>query len=270
MITVHHLNNSRSQRILWLLEELALPYEIKRYERDAVTSLAPPELLKVHPLGKSPVITDGGATASATSYDWLVSNDNGTTWTEANGINGQASYTPVEGDEGQLLKVELKFTDASGNPESSEVSAGRVQENPTENAAISLSGLTNGNAVEGTQVTATVTEADAPASGIVYTWFVGGHAVAGVTGNTYTPSENDEGQTLSVSASFTDTHGFAEQGSVSAGTVQESPTENASISLSGLTNGNAVEGQKITATVTDTDAPASGIVRSEERRVGKE
>ena len=62
MITVHHLNNSRSQRILWLLEELGLPYEIKRYERDAKTSLAPPELLKVHPLGKSPVVTDGDAT----------------------------------------------------------------------------------------------------------------------------------------------------------------------------------------------------------------
>ena len=59
MIIVHHLNNSRSQRILWLLEELGLPYEIKRYQRDATTMLAPPELLKVHPMGKSPVITDG-------------------------------------------------------------------------------------------------------------------------------------------------------------------------------------------------------------------
>ncbi len=64
MIIVHHLNNSRSQRILWLLEELGLPYEIKRYERDAKTMLAPPELLKVHPLGKSPVITDGGVTVA--------------------------------------------------------------------------------------------------------------------------------------------------------------------------------------------------------------
>ena len=64
MITVHHLNNSRSQRILWLLEELGLPYEIRRYQRDAKTSLAPPELLKVHPLGKSPVITDGGTTVA--------------------------------------------------------------------------------------------------------------------------------------------------------------------------------------------------------------
>ena len=62
MITVHHLNNSRSQRILWLLEELGLPYEIKRYERDAKTMLAPKELRQVHPLGKSPVITDGDNT----------------------------------------------------------------------------------------------------------------------------------------------------------------------------------------------------------------
>lgn len=60
MIIVHHLNNSRSQRVLWLLEELGLDYQVKRYERDAKTMLAPPELKAVHPLGKSPVITDEG------------------------------------------------------------------------------------------------------------------------------------------------------------------------------------------------------------------
>jgi glutathione S-transferase len=59
MLTLHHLNDSRSQRILWLLEELGVPYEMKRYQRDAATRLAPPELTAVHPLGKSPVITDG-------------------------------------------------------------------------------------------------------------------------------------------------------------------------------------------------------------------
>ncbi|MBB4154010.1 glutathione S-transferase [Sphingomonas jinjuensis] len=58
MIIVHHLENSRSQRVLWMLEELGLPYEIKRYERDRKTMLAPPELRRVHPLGKSPVIVD--------------------------------------------------------------------------------------------------------------------------------------------------------------------------------------------------------------------
>ena len=59
MIVVHHLNNSRSQRVLWLLEELGLPYEVRRYERNPATMLAPPELKAVHPLGKSPVLDDG-------------------------------------------------------------------------------------------------------------------------------------------------------------------------------------------------------------------
>lgn len=59
MITVHHLENSRSQRVLWLLEELGCEYEIKRYARDPKTSLAPAELKAIHPLGKSPVISDG-------------------------------------------------------------------------------------------------------------------------------------------------------------------------------------------------------------------
>ncbi len=64
MITLHHLENSRSQRVLWLLEELGLRYELRRYKRDPKTMLAPPELQRVHPLGKSPVITEGGATVA--------------------------------------------------------------------------------------------------------------------------------------------------------------------------------------------------------------
>jgi glutathione S-transferase len=74
MITVHHLNDSRSQRILWLLEELGLPYGIKKYQRDATTRLAPPELAKVHRLGKSPVITDGNRTIieSGAIVDYII------------------------------------------------------------------------------------------------------------------------------------------------------------------------------------------------------
>ncbi len=74
MITVHHLNNSRSQRILWLLEELGLPYEIKRYHRDPKTNLAPPELKAINPLGKSPVIEDGALVLieSAAIIDYLI------------------------------------------------------------------------------------------------------------------------------------------------------------------------------------------------------
>ena len=74
MITVHHLEHSRSQRVLWLLEELRLPYEVQRYERDKKTSLAPPELQSIHPLGKSPVITDGKVTVAETGaiVEYLV------------------------------------------------------------------------------------------------------------------------------------------------------------------------------------------------------
>lgn len=74
MITVHHLNESRSQRVLWLLEELALPYEIKHYVRDATTRLAPPDLQVVHPLGKSPVLEDGShkIIESGAIVDYLI------------------------------------------------------------------------------------------------------------------------------------------------------------------------------------------------------
>lgn len=80
MITVHHLNNSRSQRVLWLLEELGVPYEIRKYQRDTNTLLAPPELRQVHPLGKSPVITDGDITVaeSGAIIEYLIEHhDNG-------------------------------------------------------------------------------------------------------------------------------------------------------------------------------------------------
>jgi glutathione S-transferase len=74
MIVVHHLNNSRSQRVLWLLEELGLPYEIKPYQRDPQTMLAPPELRAIHPLGKSPVITDGDKVIAETGaiVDYVI------------------------------------------------------------------------------------------------------------------------------------------------------------------------------------------------------
>jgi glutathione S-transferase len=74
MLIVHHLNNSRSQRVLWMLEELGIDYEIKRYQRDRKTMLAPPELRAVHPLGKSPVVTDEGQTLaeSGAIIEYLV------------------------------------------------------------------------------------------------------------------------------------------------------------------------------------------------------
>ena len=79
MLTVHHLNNSRSQRVLWLLEELELPYEIKHYQRNPKTQLAPPELRAVHPLGKSPIVTDEGATIAETGaiIEYIVEKSGG-------------------------------------------------------------------------------------------------------------------------------------------------------------------------------------------------
>jgi len=78
-LIVHHLNNSRSQRVLWMLEELGLPFEIKHYQRDAKTMLAPPELRRVHPLGKSPVLEDDGRTIVETGAicEYLVEKADG-------------------------------------------------------------------------------------------------------------------------------------------------------------------------------------------------
>jgi glutathione S-transferase len=76
MVVVHHLNNSRSQRVLWALEELGVPYEVKQYQRDLKTNLAPASLKKIHPLGKSPVITDGDITVaeSGAIIEYLAQN----------------------------------------------------------------------------------------------------------------------------------------------------------------------------------------------------
>ena len=92
MITVHHLETSRSQRVLWLLEELGLPYEIVRYKRDPKTRLAPPELKAIHPLGKSPVITDGGITVaeSGAILEYLAE----TYGVQAGGIGGTLMPRP--------------------------------------------------------------------------------------------------------------------------------------------------------------------------------
>jgi glutathione S-transferase len=95
MIVVHHLNNSRSQRVLWLLEELGVPYEIKRYQRDAKTMLAPPELKAVHPLGKSPVIQDGAVTLaeSGAILEYLVERHGAGRFAPAAGTPERLRYT---------------------------------------------------------------------------------------------------------------------------------------------------------------------------------
>jgi glutathione S-transferase len=94
MLVVHHLNDSRSQRILWLLEELGVPYELKRYQRDAATRLAPPELTAIHPLGKSPVITDDGRTVheSGAIVDYVIRRHGGGRLAPAIGSEAYETY----------------------------------------------------------------------------------------------------------------------------------------------------------------------------------
>jgi glutathione S-transferase len=94
-LVVHHLNNSRSQRVLWLLEELGIPYEVKRYERNPETLLAPPELRSVHPLGKSPVVTDGELTLaeSGAILEYLVQRHGGGKFIPREGTPDRIRYT---------------------------------------------------------------------------------------------------------------------------------------------------------------------------------
>jgi glutathione S-transferase len=106
MITVHHLNNSRSQRVLWLLEELEIPYEVRRYERDPATMLAPPALRSVHPLGKAPVITDRGTTIAETGaiIEYLLE------------THGAGRLRPPPGPDRQRFTYWLHYAEGSAMP----------------------------------------------------------------------------------------------------------------------------------------------------------
>ncbi len=122
MITVHHLNNSRSQRILWLLEELGLEYEIKKYQRDPKTMLAPPELKAVHPLGKSPVITDGDTVVaeSGAIVEYLVERYGNGRLAPAAGTPEKLKYTYflhfAEGSAMSPLLMKLVFDRVENGP----------------------------------------------------------------------------------------------------------------------------------------------------------
>jgi len=122
MIVVHHLNNSRSQRVLWLLEELGLPYEVIRYERDAKTMLAPPSLLAIHPLGKSPVIVDGGVTVaeSGAVVEYLIDRYGGGRLIPAVGTPERLRYTYwlhyAEGSAMPPLLLKLVFDRVANAP----------------------------------------------------------------------------------------------------------------------------------------------------------
>jgi glutathione S-transferase len=122
MVVVHHLNNSRSQRVLWLLEELGVPYEVKRYERDAKTMLAPPSLIAIHPLGKSPVIVDGEVKVaeSGAIIEYLVDKYGAGRLIPAAGTEQRRRYTYwlhyAEGSAMSPLLFKLVFDRIATNP----------------------------------------------------------------------------------------------------------------------------------------------------------
>ena len=122
MITVHHLNNSRSQRVLWLLEELGIEYEVKRYDRNPKTMLAPASLREVHPLGKSPVITDGALTLaeSGAIIEYLVERYGNGRLIPALGTPERLRYTYwlhyAEGSAMPLLLLKLVFDQIEKGP----------------------------------------------------------------------------------------------------------------------------------------------------------
>ncbi len=122
MVVVHHLNNSRSQRVLWLLEELGVPYEVKRYQRDAKSMLAPPALLAVHPLGKSPVVVDGDLTVaeSGAIVEYLVERYGGGRLIPRSGTPERLRYTYwlhyAEGSAMPPLLLKLVFDRVAATP----------------------------------------------------------------------------------------------------------------------------------------------------------
>ncbi|MEH1893119.1 MAG: glutathione S-transferase [Nostoc sp.] len=122
MITLHHLNNSRSQRVLSLLEELGIEYEVKRYDRNPKTMLAPASLREVHPLGKSPVITDGALTLaeSGAIIEYLVERYGNGRLIPALGTPERLRYTYwlhyAEGSAMPLLLLKLVFDQIEKGP----------------------------------------------------------------------------------------------------------------------------------------------------------
>ncbi|MBV8824881.1 MAG: VCBS repeat-containing protein, partial [Hyphomicrobiales bacterium] len=190
-------------------------FEIAGAFDDLFVTLSSNSPLQDSPISVSQVTDAGAVVTSGLSYQWQV-----------NGVNATgtgattATYTPAEADEGGALSVIVTY--AGDGDSTTATAANAVAESPTENASFTVAGLVNGHAAPDHALTATVTEPDAPASGITYTWQVDGVTkLTGVdaAGNTYTPHAGDAGKSLTLSVSFTDTHGFAESGTGPVGSV---------------------------------------------------
>jgi len=161
-------------------------------------------------------VTDGALAVSNITYQW-----------QRDGVNisnaTNATYMPTEADEGHALTVSVGFTDHGNDAETATGTAGTVAEIAGGDTVVALSGLNGGDAVEGTAVTATVTDGGQSVTNATYTWKVAGSTVQSGSSNSYTPVGADDSKALTVDVAFTDSAGNAETGSASGGTVQEPP-----------------------------------------------
>ncbi|MBV8753491.1 MAG: VCBS repeat-containing protein, partial [Hyphomicrobiales bacterium] len=190
-------------------------FEIAGAFDDLFVTLSSNSPLQDSPISVSQVTDAGAAVTTDLSYQWQV-----------NGVNATgtgattASYTPTEADEGGALSVIVTY--AGDGDSTTATAANAVAESPAENASFTVAGLVNGHVEPNHALTATVTEPDAPGSGITYTWQVDGVTkLTGVdaAGSSYTPQAGDAGKSLTLSVSFTDTHGLAESGTGPVGSV---------------------------------------------------
>jgi hypothetical protein len=209
--------------------------------------------------------------ASAT-YQWQA---NGAAINGATGV----SYTPTEADEGKTLSVVVTYAGDAAGSESTTVAASSAVADSAD-TVVTISGLTGGNAVEGTAVSASITDAGLGVTGASYQWQLDGHDISGATGAAFTPTEIDEGHALTVNVAFKDASsptppaftpinegnaltvnvagGNAETGTGVAGTVQEIAGGDTVVTLTGLTGGKAVEGTAVGATITDGGLAVTG------------
>ena len=207
-------------------------------------------------------VTDSGANVlSGATYSWQLSTDGFASHTV---VGTGASYTPTEADEGKALRLVVTYAADAAGSESKVVSFGAVLETTAGDLVAALGGLTDGNAVEGTEVSVTVTDngTPVPSSGASYQWQVlNGTSwtdISGATLATYTPIQADEGKALRLVVTYAADAAGPESTTVSAGTVQEIGAGDLVATLGGLTGGNAVQDTEVSVTkVTDSGAEVS-------------
>ena len=184
--------------------------------------------------------------SESVTYAWRVYDTETNSWTT---VGTGSSYTPSESDEDHQLQLVVTYANDPSGSQSTTYNFGTVQEIAGDDTVVSIGGLSDGNAVEGTPVTATITDGGLAVSGATYQWQLNGKDIVGATSATFTPTEINEGQALTIDVTFTDAAGNNETGSGTAGIVQDAAPEGPV--LGGATSATVGEGAIILLGVTD-------------------